>query len=356
LGIGVYSWGFDEIIANVPEVQGTNPHAMCLESPVSWEWMKRILDYVADNFDFDGFHLESSDQRRCECEKCLKYSDVEYFSKINAMCADYIRAKKPEAILMANMSMYMWPGQFVETERDFQAILKMGESLDYLIDGGHFGFFLRGRFRERAFKELKCAFGSSGGIWVYMPQRWDRLRWFLPTLKRSCEHLKEIRGQGADAAEFYMGAAINPGVEMNILCGGKILNDPSREVYDVLCEAVGELYRPHGEETCRKLADIFITAEDAYYDNVNFSEISNELILEPLFGRSPGPPVYLSERGKMGGDVWMTGEGRKAYGQAMESISTDIREIMEHIGDRERLDRIGTCVNNILKDIASFGG
>jgi len=360
LGIGVYSWGFDEIIATVKEVQGTNPHAMCLSSETSWVWMRRILDYVVDNFDFDGYHLESSDQRRCECDKCKKYTDVEYFSKINAMCADYIRAKEPGRILMVNMSMYLMPTDYIKSESDFQALVEMSASLDYLIDGGNMGFFIRGEFRERAFTDFKCAFGSGGEYWVYMPQRWDKLRWFLPTLEHSCTHLKEMAQKGGDAVEFYMGATINPGVEMTILCGGKILFDPGREVYDVLCEAVVELYKPDSNEVCERLADIFLGAERAYYQNVNqdllaSDPLCNELILEPLFGTEAGPPIYLSE-GKYGvRDRWMSGEGRAAYRAELEKIRAALGELRGHVTDDGRVERIMTCIENAIRDIDSCG-
>jgi hypothetical protein len=37
-GLGVYSWGFDEIIRNDPAVQGPNKHAMCGSAPESKAW------------------------------------------------------------------------------------------------------------------------------------------------------------------------------------------------------------------------------------------------------------------------------------------------------------------------------
>jgi hypothetical protein len=355
LGMGVYSWGFDAIIAHDPDVRRTSQHAMCLSSEKSWVWMRDILNYVLDNFDFDGYHLESSDLGRCSCEKCQAYTNVEYYSLANKKCADYIEAKKPGLILMVNMSMYLRPGECVQTESDFQAIVDLSRSIDYLIDGGHFGFFLRGEYRERAFKELRCSFGSSGERWVYMPQRWDKLRWFLPTLNHNCAHIKEMNTQGGDAIEFYMGATVNPGVEMNILCAGKMLCDPSRDVSDVLREAIHDLYQPDSRETCEALARVFLYAEASYYGNVNLEEIpgfSNELLLEPLLGTEPGPPLYLMEKGKCDFyKEWMNAEGRSAYMAELTKILFWLEEIDGKAGDTERLERIKTCVRNTVEDI-----
>jgi sugar/nucleoside kinase (ribokinase family) len=135
-------------------------------------------------------------------------------------------------------------------------------------DAGHRGgFYVRDEYRSRAFQEFQCAFGSSSKAWVYMPQRWDKLRWFLPTILHSCGFLKEDFRSGARAAEIFMGATLNPGVEMTILCCGKMLNNPERDIPAIMYEAVEELYAPKNRKACEKLVDIFAEAEKAYFSN-----------------------------------------------------------------------------------------
>jgi len=365
-GLGVYSWGFDEIIAKNPGVRGTNPHAMCYSSPESFEWMKKVLDYVLA-YDFDGIHLESSDLGRCSCEKCSEYGDAEYYSIINALCADYLRSEKKDIELMVNMSGYMRFGTHVDSEEDFQALVSLSGHIDYLIDGGHYGFFVRGEYRRRAFKEFSCAFGSSGKHWVYMPQRWDKLRWFLPTVAYTCGFLREDYRLGARAVEYYMGAVINPGVEMNIYCGGALLLNPERGTNDIMREAVEVLYEPKNSVSRERIENIFNEAEEAYYGNVNQETLRtdwvNELHLEPLFGSGPGKPVYLSdsfvtrydEETKKYIEVeLMSREGRARYKAALLAITSKLSGLENETGRPEKIGRIKICVDNALKDVESF--
>lgn len=354
-GLGVYSWGFDEIIANNPCVQGTNPHALCYSSPESFEWMKKVLDYVL-TFNFDGYHLEASDQGRCHCEKCSAISDVVYYSKINAMCADYIREKKNDAVLLVNMCGYLPWGDSINCEADFQALVDLSSRIDFLIDPGHRGLYVRGEYRTRACKELKCDFGTSSCTWVYMPQRWDKLRWFLPTVLRSCGFLQEDYHRGARAAELFMGATINPGVEMTILCSGKLMQNPKRNIKSIIRESVNELYEPKNRKTGEKLVDIFIRAELAYFENVNQlymdKNFLGEIFLEWVLGTVPGTPYYLHERNDLGENV-MSLQGMVAYRDALKEILPQLDALENEVGRPEKIQRIKTCIENVITDVAS---
>ena len=104
-GLGVYSWGFDGIIARNAAVRGTSAQAMCASSPEADEIMRRVIDYVGETFDVDGFHLEAADQGRCECEKCKAFqSDIDYYNAINTRVARYIRGRWPEKTPLVNTS------------------------------------------------------------------------------------------------------------------------------------------------------------------------------------------------------------------------------------------------------------
>ena len=355
LGVGVYSWGFDEIIASDPSIQGDNPHAMCLSSENSFTWMKKALDFILDNFDFEGYHLEASDQGRCRCEKCVKYSDVEYYSIANAKCADYIRQRQPDALLMVSMCGYVPWGTRITSETDYNAMIELSGHIDYLIDPGHYGGrFFDGEVRERLLKNMKCALGSSGGFWAYSPPRWSPERWLLVYINRTGEFIKQMYEEGESAIEFYLGRTTNPGVEMNIMCGGKILSDIDRPIYDIIYESAGELYSPKDAGTQKKIADIFVRAESAYFDNLKPAIIeedyAGELHLEPLFGTEPGYAMYLVGRTPEGR---MDAGGRQRYGAALADILKEAKLLEDCVGEdgKFRLKQLSACINSVLKDI-----
>ena len=44
--------------------------------------------------------------------------------------------------------------------------------------------------RQEFVKTLHCDYGTSGGFWNYHSVRWDRMRWFLPYVNRTEQHIK----------------------------------------------------------------------------------------------------------------------------------------------------------------------
>ena len=77
-GLGVYSWGFDEIIHVHPDLSRGNGQAMCASLPAAWEWMRKVIDFVFSRFPIDGVSMQSADQGRCRCEQCKAHTDAEY--------------------------------------------------------------------------------------------------------------------------------------------------------------------------------------------------------------------------------------------------------------------------------------
>ena len=54
-GLGIYSWGFNKIIEENPELKcQCNEEVMDFSNPEAWEWQKKVIDYILDNYDFDG--------------------------------------------------------------------------------------------------------------------------------------------------------------------------------------------------------------------------------------------------------------------------------------------------------------
>ena len=233
---------------------------------------------------------------------------------------------------------------------DFPWFAEMSKVVDFLIDPGIYsmeGFYLKPVHREELLKFLSCDFGTSGGAWTYTPQRWERLRWFLPCVQRSIDHLKSLYRQGGRAVEYYLGPVNNPGVEMNIICGGIISGNVNKSTEDVLCEAAELLYKPYDDTAARKLADVFKKAEDAYYNNTTIKGIC-EINLTDMHGEKPTPAIYLTENGA---STSMNSEGRKNYCREMTGLMKEVDGLLQSFRERERLCRILVCIENVIKDV-----
>lgn len=346
-GLGVYSWGFDEIIAHDAKVRGPNPHAMCGSHSASKRWMEKVADYLLDEFDFDGFHLEASDQGRCTCPKCEPESNAAYYSRINAQTAAYIRRAMPDAVLMANMCGYLRGGEQTIPKSEWSHLQELGRHLDFLIDAGHAGFFIRPSQRRQFIRQLPCAYGSSGGVWVYPPQRWNRRRWFIPYTRRTGDHLASLYAEGGRAVEYYMGPAYNPGVEVNIAFGGRKLGDVDRDNHDILLEVVESLYSPANAGVAKDLARLFEEAEEAFFDSFDPNRLPDgrprgELHLTSLKGTHPGTAHYLQV---------MDPRDRRAYGRRLRKLLPAADHLERGVKAKTKVRRIKTCIGGVLADI-----
>lgn len=372
-GLGVYSWGFDTIIRSDPGVRGTNPSVMCGSKPGSRQWMRKVIDFVAAHFDVDGYHLEVADQGRCSCPECSKETHLEYYCRLNRETADYIRGRYPGKMLLVNTSGYMPWGDFVKPE-EFPVLNDMGRSIDVLIDGGNHGLFIHEEQRRRFVEGFPSDYGTSGGFWIYPPQRWDRQRWFLPYLQIDAAHLKRLHGDGSRACELYLGPLVNPSTEVNVFCNGRLLGDVQREPADILGEAIDLLYKPKTEADDDRLKEIFLRAERAFFDcwsphriwglPAPYTDgieslfewsrehperaIPGELFLEPLLGSEPGFPVYLA--------VHMTREGRQSYRRELHDLRSMVSALDRGFNDNGRIERIERCMDNVLEDLDTVDG
>ena len=238
-----------------------------------------VLDFILSEFDFDGFHLESGDQGRCHCAECGRQGDIEYHSRLNERAARYLRQVAPSATILVNMCGQMWSGKPF-SEDDVEHLRRLGRTIDCLIDPGHAGPIVPPETRRVLIRDAGCRFGTSGDLWVYPPQYWDRLRWFLPHPRRTAEHLRRLHAEGGRAAELYMGPTSNPGVELNIACGGELLNNVGHPIEDVLAEVVEVLYLPHDAHTRKALVRLILQAEEAYFGRWSAARITGETALD----------------------------------------------------------------------------
>jgi hypothetical protein len=361
-GLGVYSWGFDKIIEHDPAVKGPNPHAMCASKEESWAWQKRIIDFIL-RYEFDGYHLEASDLGRCTCDACLKTWPVmaTYYNGITARCADYIRQQAPGKYLAAiTISWADWNTGF--TEEDKNNLVELSKKVDSILDQGHHGQYIKQPERKAFIERLHCKFGTSGGFWVYPPFRCHRQRWFLPYTQKTGAHIKQLHADGGRTTLYYQGPVTNPGAEVNIAFGGKIMSNVDRNVTDVLAEVLEDLYQPKTPRTRKKLVETFQLAEDAYFNNLDYDADGVHLKGLPAY---PGPgelhigfgiglassvsavPVYLLEPN-------LDDKGRAAYAKGLEACLSNICEIEDKVAATQRMQRLKSSIYHALDDVINI--
>jgi hypothetical protein len=361
-GLGVYSWGFDKIIQHDPAVKGPNPHAMCASREESWAWQKKIIDFIL-RYDFDGYHLEASDLGRCTCDACMKKWPVQatYYNAITGRCADYIRQQAPDKYIAAiTISWADWNTGF--TEEDKTNLVELSKKVDSILDQGHHGQYIKPSERKAFIERLHCKFGTSGGFWVYPPFRCHRQRWFLPYTKKTGTHIKQLYADGGRTTLYYQGPVTNPGVEVNIAFGGKIMSNVDRKVEDVLAEVLEELYQPKNPAALKKLIETFQLAEDGYFGNQNYD--ADGIHLKDLPGY-PGPgelhigfgiglaggtsavPVYLLEPN-------LIDKGRAAYAKSLETCLKNVCEVEDQFAATQRVQRLKNSIYTALDDVITI--
>jgi hypothetical protein len=348
LGLGTYSWGYDRIIAEDPAVRGKNPdgtphaHAMCDAQPRAFEYVRKIIDFALGNFDFGGVHLESCDLGCCACPQCAGQDGVVgYNVRLNQKTADYIKSKWPDKIVYVITINWVPAGTHFNAEEKAK-VLALGRHVDCLFDQGHTGYHIAEAERRQFIAELPCAYGTSGGLWLYPDTRWNRDSYFLPYPFRTGQAIRQQAQEGVRGCMFYQGPVNNPGQEAIIAVGGRLLREPSRRTEDVLGEVLEKYYRPRNAEALQGLVRLFQTAEEGYFGQWSAERfqkgwgvpLPGEFKLDQrLFGTSPGPATYLKE-------PCLDTAGRQAYRKGLKSILAEIPKLADLCDDSGRLGRI----------------
>ena len=257
LGFGTYSWGYTEIIKKDPSVMGKtfdgrpNPGVLCDAVPKSFDYVKRMLDFALGEYDFGGVHLESCDMGCCQCRECTqKHGFVGYNVRINAKTADYIKSKWPDhTVYSITISWLQGHPHFNAEEKAH--LVELSKHVDCIFDQGHSGFHIDPAERRDFIKQLHCAYGTSGELWLYPDVRWDRASFFLPYIKRAVTGLKNQYQDGVRACLHYQGPVSNAGTEAQIAAGGRVMSDPGKSVEDILGDVIDVYYKPATEQAAQ---------------------------------------------------------------------------------------------------------
>lgn len=342
-GMGVFSWGFDAIIAAHPHLARTNPHALCPHEAQSWEWMKRVTDFVLTELPVDGVQMQSADHNRCRCAECASWNDLEHHAHLNGGVAAHIRAEFPHAMIGVNS----WGMNFKDhdvLEKALPSLVEMSRKIDYFTEVEN--ALGRDDSRRRIIEAFECDFGTLGGPQVEPPQHWARDKWFLPVAQRRSEHLKSLAQDGGKSCELFFHLDANPGDELSLWVAGYALQNPLENWENHLKRAVERIYAPKNQAATRTLCELFARAESAYFGRVpNSSE--RTFSLEPLCDSdhhgcdAAGPPIYLD---------CLEADERAAYAADLQALFPLLESLRGHVEDDEKLERIAACLKSVIAD------
>lgn len=338
-GLGVYSWGFEEIIRANPKLTRGNPQAMCASEPESWKWMQRVVDFVFERFPIDGISMQSADQGRCSCTDCRRYTDAGYHALLNTRVSQYVRGKWPGKVIAVNS----W-GMHFDDPNELETIAGMSRHIDYLIDVHDTSRRRDPAYRQKLIKAVNCDFGTIGGPQVEPPQHWNRDRWFLPTAKHVGMHLAELATDGGRACEFFFHILKNPGDEITMRVAGKALSHPEIGWQRHLESAVQETFETSRSEIRDELVSLAIASEDAYLKHLPDLR-SGTISMEPLVSSTAGPPVYLTKR--------LNQSQRSAYAAELKSIAAGFQKLLPLVPRKDKVDFIVRSLANIEADLKS---
>lgn len=363
LSLGVHTWGYDRIIREDPSVRGVDsagnphPHAMCGAQEKSWEYIDKLIDTMFSRHDFGGVHLESADLGYCECPKCAgQYGTVVYNARLNARAAEKIRRDHPGALTYAcPINWAPWRlgpdgTQLKFSGADLEGVIELSRGIDLFMDQGH-----RGRFIDWAdVPSLECDYGTSGGLWMYHGARQDRLSYLLPYVRRTAGHLRDYHAHGARGCLFYQGPMINPAVEANSACAGRLMQDVNREPEDVLLEVVEAYYGPKSPEAAQSLVQVFFDVEESYFGQWDMEELPKlqgveppgEMMVGTLFNTSPDATTHVME-------PYLDAAGRAAHHKGLRDALGRTLALRDQFADTARIDRITRALGLSIQLLAT---
>jgi len=345
-GLGVYSWGFEEIIKHDPTTardegrrawggfQPDNGVAMCYYSESARQWMRDIVDLCVQEVGTQGIGFQSGDLGRCFCHQCRELSDSEFHSRVINETAEYVKNKYPDQIL----GMSAWG---VDLGCGADALKKMTTNLDFLTDVTDQSARLGHEYRQSLTANLPCALGSLGGAIVVPPQRWARDRWFMPHARMTANAIWSLHQDGGRAFEFFVGPMVNPQYNIMTRYVGLLLNDPSQSCGQALSQVADDLFAPNNTRVTGDIVRWLLKVERAYMTRVG-DILTGEFDFEPLKGETAGEPIYLSR---------LSPEALDDYGTDLERLAKQLPALAGQCRKPEELQRIRRCLENVMRDI-----
>ncbi|MCC7145733.1 MAG: hypothetical protein IT443_04750 [Phycisphaeraceae bacterium] len=345
-GMGVYTWGFEEIIRAHPQTSRnegrwcygrfveSNGVAMCYHQPAAREWMRKIIDFAVQEMGVQGFGFQSADQGRCYCSQCRQLGDMEYHALVNAETAQYTRERWPGV----KLSVSGWGINF-DKDEDWPHLKKMAGQLDFITDVMDQSFDRGREYRRKLIQTLPCDFGSLGRTVVVPPQRWERDRWFLPHARLLGQNISQLAADGGKAFEFFAGPLANPQFDLMTRYVGRMLTHPEESIEKALGLAVDDVLGPHTPAVRDSLVQWLLEIERVYFSRV--TEVKGEFDYEPLMGVDAGPPIYLDRLRTALAD----------FGQDMRKLQEQYQPLRKQCRQEAKAALIDRCLTNVQKDI-----
>ena len=305
---------------------------MDFANPQSWMWQKKVLDYLIDNFEFDGFSMQSADRGRCKCGEYANLTDLEYHALLDQKVVDYIRSKRKDFLI----GISGW-GMNFGNPKDLSSIVKMTRNVDYLIDVEETALKAGENYRRELIRTIApCTYGSTATPNIEPIQALPRDSYFVPIFKRSCQRLRGIYQDGGRASETYVRTRGNIGDEVSIEVIARILNNPEKDTESALKEALRMIFKPSDANALQTLEVIFNKAEDAYF---RYATGDKEVIqLMPRNLTSPKSQYLIS----------MSPDSRKKYLDIINDLYGGAYNLMGRIGNKNKINELIKCLKNVL--------
>jgi hypothetical protein len=343
-GLGLYSWGFEEIIAAHPELDGGAPDKMCGSRPESWEWMKRVVDFIFEEYNPDGISMQSSDQGRCPCDACQEMGSLEYHAMINQKASTYIRSRWPDKFIHIST----W-GMDLSNPDEGKYVQQMTANADVLNDVVNSAARNGRQNRKALIHSLKCVYGTEQGFLVDPPYFWDKDRWFLPFSLRNVPYWHALKEDGGDAVERYILSLVNPGAEVGFLFDGWILQDLQRDPLKTLQDALDLVFEPCSTAARQGLVDIWQTVENGWIDHLTRPQEARSIHLSDVHYGYPHPADALKNRPEY--LMRMKPLGRDGFGDSLQAAIRLLLLIRAELGNHEKASLLERCLRRNLADI-----
>ncbi len=329
--------GFNEIIKSNPGLScSQNTKLVCPNNPNIWKWQKRIIDYLF-SFPIDGISIQCHLARCKECKELNKFSDVAYHAISIDRVAEYVKQNYPTKVIGINSS-----GLNLGNSSDLLSIAKLTKNADYLIDvnntivkGGNLHMCNMVRLIA------PCSYGVQASPSVQSPPHWESDKWFLPMIRKRSQNLKQYFKRGARAIENQMQMIQNPGDEVSLILAARLEKDPGLNEIIALENILTEIYQPKDSFTLQYLTDLFLKAEDVYFENIK--DTNDLIILQTPLLDSFSSATYIKDH--------MSQDAMKDYKKNLCVLRRVFASLMDKINNTSKLNTIIRCIDNVINDV-----